>query len=169
MGLSGMLGSLLQQYAGGSAAATDATHQHFDQVAQAVDHSTLATSIGSMIRSSETPGFGQIAGQMFGNANGDQKATMLNTLLAGAGPAVLSQLSGLIPGLTGGTAITPQQAQAIPPATVTNIAEQAHAQNPSIIDQMSSIYAAHPTLVKTLGTGAMMIALREIGKNFQSK
>ena len=33
MGLSGMIGSLLQQYAGGNATATDATHQHFDQVA----------------------------------------------------------------------------------------------------------------------------------------
>jgi hypothetical protein len=167
MGLSGMIGNLLQQYASGGAAATDATHQHFDQVAQAVDHSTLTSGITKMIQSSETPSFGQIAGQLFGGGNGDQKASMLNALLAGGGAGVLGSLSALLPGLGGAASITPQQAQAIPADAVTKIAAQAQSNNPSIVDRMSAIYANHPTLVKTLGTGAMIIALREIGKKFQ--
>lgn len=169
MGLSGIIGSLLQQYAGGGTApaVTPATaDSHFDQVAQGVDQSTLSSAIGSMMRSGETGGFGQIVGQLFQNGNGDQKASMLNTMLAGAAPGVLGQLSGLIPGLGAGGTISPAQAQAIPPAAVTQMAAQAQQHNPSIVDEMSSVFAAHPTLVKTLGTGAMMIAMREMAKKF---
>ena len=168
MGLSGMIGSLLQQYAGGNATATDATHQHFDQVAQHVDAGTLSSGISAMMKSPQTPEFGSMVGQGFGNGNGDQKASMLNTLLAGAGPGVLGSLAALIPGLASGGTITPQQAQAIPADAVTKIAAQAESHDPSIIDKMSAVYAAHPGLVQTLGTGAMMLALHEIGKKFRS-
>jgi hypothetical protein len=168
MGLSGILGSLLQQYTGSGATATDATHQHFDQVARGVDSSTLSSGIGAMMRSPETPAFGQMVGQMFGSGSGEQKASMLNTLLAGASPLILGQLASMIPGLSSGSAITPQQAQAIPADAVTKIAAQAETHDPSVIDKMSSVFAAHPTLVKTLGTGAMMIAVREIAKKYQS-
>jgi hypothetical protein len=166
MGLSGILGNLLQQYTGESASATHATGQHFEQVAQSVDPSTLASGLGAMMRSSDTPAFGQIVGQLFGNGSGDQKAGMLNALLGSASPAVLSQLASLVPGLASGGTISPQQAQAIPAGAVSQMAAQAESHDPSIIDKMSSLYAAHPTLVKTLGTGAMMIALREIGKRY---
>ena len=37
------------------------------------------------LKSSETPAFGQLASQLFGNSNPDQKAGLLNTLLATAG------------------------------------------------------------------------------------
>jgi len=164
MGLSGMIGSLLQQYAGGGT--SGAPDQHFDQVAQGVDQSTLASGIGAMMRSAETPAFGQIVGQLFTNGNGDQKASMLNTLLAAGAPGVLSKLSSLVPGLTGGGTISPEQAQALPPEAVTQIAAQAEKHNPSILDKMSSVYAAHPALVKTLGASAMIVALREIGKKY---
>ena len=33
---------------------------------------------------------------------------------------------------------------------------------------MSSFYAQHPTLVKTLGTAAMMIAMRKIAEQHQA-
>lgn len=167
MGLSGILGSLLQQYSSAGAAPTADTHQHFDQVAKAVDPATLSSGIGAMMKSPDTPAFGNIVGQLFGNGNGDQKASMLNTLLAGGAPGVLSQLSSLIPGLSSGAAISPQQAQALPADAVTKIAAQAESHDPSIVDKMSAVYAAHPTLVKTLGAGAMMLALREIGKSLQ--
>ncbi len=120
------------------------------------------------MRSAETPDFGQIVGQLFNNGNGQQKASMLNTLLAGGAPAVLSQLSALVPGLTSGGMISPEQAQALPPEAVTQIAAQAEKHDPSIVDEMSAVYAAHPTLIKALGAGAMMIALREIGKKYTS-
>ncbi len=160
MDLGGMLGNLLQQYTGG-AAQSGSPHDHFDQVSQNVDQGSLASAIGGMIRSNETPAFSQIAGQIFGNGNADQKAAILNGLLAGV-PA----LSNLIPGLGSGGSVTPQQAQNISPDVVAQAAATAEKHDPSIIDQMSSIYAAHPALVKTLGAGAMIVALREIAKNY---
>ena len=33
-----------------------------------------------------------------------------------------------------------------------------------IVDKMSALYAAHPTLVKTLGSAATMIAMRKIAE-----
>ena len=167
MDLTGMLGSLLQNYTGGGAPADhETTHQHFDGVAKAVDRSSLASAFGSMMRSSETPAFGQIAGQLFGSGSGDQKASMLNALMAGAGPGLLSQLSALVPGLASSGSISAAQAQAIPADAVTQIAAQAEKHDPSIVDRMSSVYAEHPTLVKALGTGAMIVALREIAKRY---
>ncbi len=165
MGLGGMIGNLLQQYAT-SQSAPAAADQHFDQVAQAVDHSSLSSALGSMMQSAETPEFGEIVGQLFQNGNADQKASMLNAILANAGPQVLSQLSGLLPGVTSGATVTPAQAQAIPPEAVTQIAAHAEKHDPSIIDRMSNVYASHPTLVKALGTGAMIVALREVAKKF---
>ncbi len=119
-----------------------------------------------MMQSAETPEFGEIVGQLFQNGNADQKASMLNAILANAGPQVLSQLSGLLPGVTSGATVTPAQAQAIPPEAVTQIAAHAEKHDPSIIDRMSNVYASHPTLVKALGTGAMIVALREVAKKF---
>ena len=167
MNLSAMLGTLLQNYTGdGAPADHDAAHQHFDGVAQAVDRSSLASAFGSMMRSSETPAFGQIAGQLFGSGSGDQKASMLNALLAGAGPGLLGQLATMVPGLAPGGTVSATQAQAIPADAVTQIAAQAEKHDPSIVDRMSSVYAEHPTLVKALGTGAMIVALREIAKRY---
>jgi len=160
-----MIGSLLQQYASGGS--SDAPHEHFDQVARQVDQPTLASGIGAMMRSPETPSFSQIVGQLFHNGNGEQKASMLNTLLAGGAPGVLGRLSSLLPGFSGSGPVSPTQAQQLPPDEVKEIAAQAEQHNPSIVDRMSSVYAAHPDLVKALGTGAMIVALREIGKRYQ--
>lgn len=164
MGLSAMLSGLLEQYAGSGQPSSEQVHQHFDQAAAGMDSSSLASAIGSMMRSSQTPDFSQIAAQLFGSGDASQKASMVNALLAGAGPAVLSQLRGLIPGLGSGGTVTPAQAQAIPAEAVAQAAQQAERHDPSILDKMSSVYAEHPHLVKTLGTGAMIIALRELAK-----
>ena len=109
---------------------------------------------------------GPIAGQLFGSGSGDQKASMLNALLAGAGPGLLGQLAAMVPGLAPGGTVSAAQAQAIPADAVTQIATQAEQHDPSIVDRMSSVYAEHPTLVKALGTGAMIVALREIAKRY---
>jgi len=98
---------------------------------------------------------------LFSNGSGEQKASMLNAILAAA-----PQLSGLIPGLASGGTVTPQQATAIPPDAVQNLAHQAEQHDPSVIDKLSSVYANHPTLVKTLGTAAMMIAIRKVTEKY---
>ena len=45
-----------------------------------------------------------------------------------------------------------QGAGASSPDDVANLAHQVHQNNPGVVEQMSSFYAQHPTLVKTLGS-----------------
>ena len=169
MNLSDITG-LLQQYAGGAAPAADQVHQHFDQVAQAVPASTLSQGISAAFNSNQTPDFGNMVSGLFSNGNSQQQAGILNSLLASARPAVLGglfsggALSGLSSMLGGGKQLTPEQASQIPPAAVQQIAEAAHKNDPSVVDQVSSIVANHPTLFKALGAAAAMIAIRKVAE-----
>jgi hypothetical protein len=156
----------LAQYSAGNLSTEDAEH-HFQQVAQSTDHATLAQGISDAIRSDQTPPFAQLVGQLFGNATPEQKASMLSALLAAAPATLRSQLSALIPGAAGGTSVAPAQAGAVSTSAVSSIAEKVEQHNPAVVDQMSALYAQHPTLVKTLGTAAMMIALRSIASRRQ--
>ena len=171
------LGSLLQQYAGGSAPPAN-VDEHFDQVAQAASPSDLSQGLAAAFRSDQTPPFGQMVGQLFGGANPNQRAGMLTNLIAGLAPTVLASLAArggssgglggllgrLMPG-AGGTptgaapTVTPEQASNLSPAEVEEIATHAEKANPGIVDQMSGFYAQHPQLVKGLGAAALAIAL----------
>lgn len=89
------IGGLLQQYQGGNAnQEPDAVHNDFDQVTQNAPPSALANGIAGAFRSDQTPPFAQMAGQLFSNASGSQRAGLLNTLISAAGPAVVSQVLG---------------------------------------------------------------------------
>jgi hypothetical protein len=68
---------------------------------------------------------------------------------------------------SGQTELAPEQAQQIPTDAVREIAAQAEKQDPSIIDQIGSFYAEHPTLVKTLGGAALSIALAKLAQRQQ--
>ena len=177
------LGGILQQYTGAQPAnAPDTVHDDFDQLAANAPPSTLSEGLAAAFRSDQTPDFGQMAANLYSNSGGQQRAGILNTLLRAAGPAIMSQvlsrfssgggsgssgggLSGLI-GLLGGGQheVTPEQAEQVPPEAVAQIAEQAHQQDPSIIDRVSDFYAQHPTLIKTLGAAALTIALTKIAQ-----
>ena len=177
------LGSLLQQYIGGASAPLQHAQDHFDQASQSASTDLLSTGLAAMFRSDATPAFGQMAGQLFGQANSSQQAGMLNQLIAGMGPAVLASLlnkggsggggvlgslGGLLGQLTsgGGTpTLTPAQASTLTPEQVQVIASRAEQSNPGIIDQMSSFYAEHPTLVKTVGAAALSIALAKMAEH----
>ena len=170
------LGSLLQQYLGGAAAPSNQVEDHFDQASQSAGGDLLSRGLAAAFRSDQTPAFGRMAGQLFGQSNPNQQAGMLNTMLAGMGPAVLGALlnkggsgglGGLLGQLTGGGAtpqLTPAQASTLTPEQVQVIASHAEQANPGIIDQMSSFYAEHPTLVKTLGSAALSIALAKMAE-----
>ena len=178
------LGAVLQQYNGaGAARAPVNVEDDFDKVTQEAPQSALADGIAAAFRSEETPDFGQMAAQMFGNSSGQQRAGILNTLIRAAGPMILAQvlsrragtkdgggLSGLIELLRGGqqTEVTPEQAEQIPVEAVREVAAQAEKKDPSVIDQVSSFYAEHPTLVKTLGAAALTIALAAIAHRQQA-
>jgi hypothetical protein len=162
------IAGVLQNYAqAGAGGAPGDVASHFNQVAQAVPANDLAGGIASMFRSDQTPPFAQQVGQLFGNSNPDQRASLLNTLLAsGAGAGALSQLAksaGIsLPG--GGGTITPEQAAQIPPEAVEQAAAHAEKHDPSIVDQVSQLYAQHPVLVQTLGAMAMSMAMSHLAK-----
>jgi hypothetical protein len=166
------LSGILQQYSGAQGAqAPDTVHDDFDQLAQQAPQSALADGLAAAFRSEQTPAFGQMVSQLFSNASGQQRAGILNTLIGALGPTIAAQLfsqgglSGLA-GLLGGgqREITPEQAAQVSPEAVQQIAEQAESKDPSIIDRVSNFYAEHPTLVKTIGTAALTIALAKIAE-----
>src|SRR5271168_1172987 len=162
------VGDLLKQYSAGSAASPPANvEQHFDQVAQAVPSSTLASGLAEAFRSGQTAPFPQMAAQLFANGNGQQQAGVLNGLIAALGPAVIAKFAGGAPNsplaaLLQSGSVTPAQAASVTPAEVEALTTHAQNQDPSIVDRVSEIYAEHPTLVKTLGAAALAIAMKRI-------
>jgi hypothetical protein len=113
--------------------------------------------------------------QLFAQATPDQKAGMLQQLLGGLNPAAMAALAGT--GALGGlaaasgaapSAISPQQASQLTPDQVGQIAAHAEQHNPSVIDAMSSFYAQHSGLVKTLGSAALTIALAKMANRMKA-
>ena len=51
---------------------------------------------------------------------------------------------------------------AIKPEDIQTLAEHAEKADPSIIDKLSELYAAHPQLIQGLGAAAVAIALKHI-------
>jgi hypothetical protein len=159
------IGDLLKQYSGGSNN-VPGVEQHFDQVAQAVPSSTLASGLAEAFRSGQTASFPQMAAQLFANGN-SQQAGVLNGLMATLGPAVIAKFAGGAPNsplaamLQSGS-VTPAQAASVSPADVEALTSHAQSQDPSIIDRVSAIYAEHPVLIKSLGAAALTIAMKKI-------
>jgi hypothetical protein len=168
MGLFDDMKGLLTQYAAGTAPSGDAG-AHFQQAAQSLDSGILAQGIAAAMRSDQTPPFAQLVSQLFASGSGDQRTAMLSTLLSSIGPDQRGQLAALIPGLAPGAAsVTSDQAAGLSPAAVQSLAQHVEQHDAGIVEKMSALYAAHPTLVKTLGTTAMMIAMRKIAEQHGS-
>ncbi|BDC48626.1 hypothetical protein F183_A09420 [Bryobacterales bacterium F-183] len=190
----------------------------FDNIAGQLSSSSLAGGLAEAFRSDQTPPFASMLGGLFGNSNGSQQATVLNTLLSVVGPMVMQQmmgggsggqrqpvqqesgLGGILGSIFGGGGaapaasrgggleailgsgalggilqgmmsqgglrqLTPQEAAQISPEEIQALAETAQQQEPGVIDQLSGFYAEHPTLVKTLGAGALAFALGKIAQS----
>jgi hypothetical protein len=172
MGAVDILAGVLKNYLQPGAAPNPQADAHFDQVASAVPAGTLASGITAAFESKETPPFSQMLAQLFSNSDPTQRAALLNTLLnaipAEQRGALMSAL-GLPPAAASSATpptITPAQAQAASPAAVQQAAGAAAAQDPSIMGQLGSFYAQHPTLVKSLGSLAMIVAMRKIARNY---
>jgi hypothetical protein len=168
MSLIDQLGSVLKQYTGGSTPNAADASQHFDQVAQAAPPNVIAEGLAAAFHSDQTPAFGSMVSSLFNQSNGDQKAGMLNQLIASVGPSTLAQLAGggMLASLLGGgaTHVTPEQAQSISPEQVQQLADHAKQADPSIVDKASEFYAQHTALVKTLGGAALTIALAKVAE-----
>ncbi len=112
------IGGLLSKYTGSPNENQQDAERDFDQVSQNAPRPSLASGIGEVFRSDQTPAFGQLMGQMFSNANSHQKAGILNQLLSsGAGGAIASQFLG------GKRQVSPEDAEQVPPDQVQKMAE----------------------------------------------
>lgn len=165
------LGNILQQYLGGTANAGRAL-EDFDQVAQNAPRSSVAQGVTEALRSDQTPPFPQMVSQLFDKSDATQRAGMLNQLLRGLAPGVLSSLGGgalgnLFRGNDEPAAVTPEQAAQMTPEQVRQIAEDAEKENPGIVERMGDFYAEHPTLVKTIGGAALAIVLGRVAEGMR--
>src|SRR5215470_4267535 len=150
MGLLDMAGGLLQQYLNTNTASGQpnaAAAQHFDQVSQQASPDLLSKGLAAAFHSDQTPDFSQMAAQMFAQATPEQKQALLAKLQSVLGPAGAA--------LGGGN---------VSPAVVQSTLEQARTANPSIVEKVSGFYAQHPTLIKTLGSAALTIALAKMAQ-----
>ena len=169
MGLLDNLSNIASQLASGNASPAD-VHSTYDQVARAVPQGELADGLSETFRSDQTPPFEQMVTGLFNQSSPDQKAGLLNQLLAalGSGGAaqVLASTGGLggLAGMLSGGRVTPQQAEQVPPQAVEVLAQQAAKKDPSIIDRAAGFYAQHPTLVKAIGVGALALLMSRISK-----
>jgi hypothetical protein len=161
---------ILNQYAGHQPGqpAPDAA-QHFDQVAQQAPPAVVSRGLAEAFRADQTPSFGEMVSHLFGGSNPQQRAGLLNQLLGGLGPGLLgaatgSPLSNMLRRLGTGPTVTPEQAAAVSPEQVQEVASHAEQQNPSIVEKVSDFYAQHPTLVRTLGSVALSIVLSNMAR-----
>ena len=167
MGLLDDLGVLLQKVNSGEAEEGE-VHSAFDQIAAGAPASSLAEGIAHAFRSDQTPAFEQMVSGLFSQSNGEQKAGILNQVLSALRNGGITQalagaggLAGLA-GMLGAGNVTTQQAQQVPPEAVQALAQRAAQRDPGIMDQAASFYAQHPTLVKTIGAGALALVMSRL-------
>ena len=122
---------------------------HIDQVTQHASAGEIGAGLAAAMRSNQTPPFGDMVGQLFGQSSPTQQAGVLNQILATLGPAAASALAGGVLGRVlqpGQTQVTPDQASQLSPAQVTAIAAHAEEQHAGVIDEVSE-----PVLCAALG------------------
>jgi hypothetical protein len=123
---------------------------HFDQLVQAVPPCDIAEGLTAAFNSDKTPAFGQMLSTLFSNSTADQKADLINHLF---------KLIG-----AGNTRLTPGQAQQLSPRAVQRLAIYAQNLNRSVVESISSFYAQHPALIKTMGGAALRVAMTTVAE-----
>ena len=142
--------------------------QHFDAVAQTASQEELGAGLAGAMRSDQTPPFGDMVGQLFGNSNSGQQAGVLNKILGSMGLGALSGVAGGVLGrilAPGQTQVTPDQASQLSPEQVSVIAAHAEKTQPGIVDEVSSFYAQHSGLIKMLGGAALAVTMAKMKQN----
>jgi hypothetical protein len=156
------VGSLLQQYRGASASAPPpSAADDFAKVADSAPASVLSSGLAAAFRSQSTPSFGEMISQLFAQSDSSQRAGILSHLMAATGAAASSTGD---PSAGASAAIAPAQAQQLSSDAVRRLADEAEKRDPSIIDKAGEFYAQHPTLVKTLGVGALAVIMSHLSQ-----
>lgn len=115
----------------------------------------------------ESSGLGGILGAIFGG--GSSPAPAMGGMGGGGLGTILGSgaLGGILQGMMsqgGLRQLTPQEAAQVSPEEIQALAETAQQHEPGIVDQLSDFYSQHPTLIKTLGAGALAFALGKIAQ-----
>jgi hypothetical protein len=150
--------------AGGTAPSPADPHQDFSKVAQSAPPEVTAGALAHVFRSDQTPGFPQMVSSLFRESDSEQRAGLLNRLVAAISPAALARIPGLSELVGGGQSVTPEQATQVSPEQVQQAAAHAQRSNPSIVDEVSGFYAQHPNVVKALGAAVITMALQHISR-----
>ena len=142
----------------------------FEEVASEAGPGTLEEGIAEAFRSDETPAFEEMVAHLFARSDPATRAGLLDNLLAGLGPNVLTligngALADILRRYLAGARVAPDRAAHVDPAQVLEVARQARRQNPGVLERVSRFYARHPELVSTLGEAAMGVALSRIARN----
>jgi hypothetical protein len=119
---------ILDRYAAGpdDAMATDAA-QYFEEVAQSAPREVVSDGIADAFRADQTPPFGDMVAQLFLHSDAQQRAGVLNQILAAVGPSTLANgpLGELFAYFRDGSRISDDEADAILPHQVREIAATA--------------------------------------------
>jgi hypothetical protein len=169
MGMGLDIGRILGQYTGGaSQQLVQRAEQDFDEIAPNTPPEDLRDGLTEAFRSDQTPPFGQMVGQLFGQADSQLGALGPSVLGSLVGGGALGGLSNLL-NRSGGQQLqlSPEQADQISPEQVQELANRAEQDNPGVVERMSDFYAQNPTLVKALGGAALAIALGKMAQRRQ--
>lgn len=156
----GLLDALSQMVSSGSLGEADVDHVTRNAPADA-----LGSALAGAFRSDGTPPIGELVGQLFGNSNDQQRAGLLNQIIASMGPVAASALGGGVLGrilAPGAAQVTPGQASQLSPEDVQAVVNHAHETNPDLADALGSFYAQHSGLIKTLGGAALMMVVTHL-------
>ena len=157
------MGRIIEQKKTGTASEAD-VHEAYDQVAATTPRSTLADALSHAFQAEHTGPFPTLVAKLFAQSNPQQRAGLLDTLLGRVDPTKRTAVLGAIPAANA-THVTPDQARQVQPHQVEKLAEHAQQRDPAVVDQVSSFYAQHPQLVKTLGVAALGLVLSQMRSN----
>ena len=168
MGILDDLGNLASQFAGGRVSETE-LHDAYDRTAPQVPREALAEGLTEAFRSDQTPPFEQMVSGLYDRSDPQQKASLLNQMIASLGAGGLTEalsrggLGSLTDILRGGR-VTPEAAERIPPQEVEVLARRTARKDPTIMERAADFYAQHPTLVKTIGAGALALLMSRMSR-----
>jgi hypothetical protein len=140
--------------------------QYFEEVAQQAPTEVVSEGIADAFRAEQTPPFSDMVAQLYEHSDPGQRAGLLNQILAAVGAGTLSggPFGDLFRHYSDGSRIADEEAEAIQPHQVKDIAARAEKHNPGVIERVSEFYARHPDLVRNLGSAALTIALRNMAR-----
>jgi len=154
----------------GPATVPDSVDDDFDRFSSTAPPAQLSEGLAEAFRSNQTPPFASMLSQLFGRSPAGQKSSVLNTLVATLGPALVSQLLAkhgagrAATQLQDGREISPELFEQIPATSIEAVAAEAEKNDPSIVDRISKFYSDQPALVKTLGGLALTVAMAKIAQ-----